>query len=331
MTEGNARMPLFDLPLPELERYIPERDEPAEFDAFWADTFTEALEHPLDARFEPVDALLPGVDVLDVTYAGFGGYPIRAWLLLPAYRPEEPLPCIVRFMGYGSGRGLPNEWTLWPAAGCAQFVMDTRGQGSDGVVGDTGDSGSTGPSVPGFLTRGIDDPRQHYYRRVFTDAVRAVDAARSHPRVDSARVVVAGRSQGGAIALAAAAFCENLLGVLCDVPFLCDVRRAASLTDREPYAEIARYCRTHRDRVDRVFATLAYLDGVNLARRGAAPALFSVGLMDLVCPPSTVYAAYNCYAGPKRMAAYPFNEHEGGEAFHVREQLAFVRGLLESA
>ncbi|HJY25267.1 MAG TPA: acetylxylan esterase, partial [Actinomycetes bacterium] len=95
-----------------------------------------------------------------------------------------------------------------------------------------------------------------------------------------------------------------------------------------PYAEVARYCRTHRDRVHRVFETLAYVDGVNLARRGTAPALFSVALMDAVCPPSTVYAAYNSYAGPKRMVVYPYNQHEGGEAFHIREQLAFVRELL---
>jgi cephalosporin-C deacetylase len=321
-------MPLFDLPLPELERYVPQRDEPADFDAFWLQTLAETRKHPLDARFEPVDALLPGVEAFDVTYAGFGGHPIKAWLLLPAYLDDGPLPCVVRFMGYGSGRGLPQEWTLWPAAGYAQLVMDSRGQGSDGVVGDTGDLAATGPSGPGFLTRGIDDPRDHYYRRLFADAVRAVETARAHPRVDPHRVIVAGRSQGGAIALAAAALCDDLVGVMPDVPFLCDVRRAASLTGEEPYAEVSRYCRTHRDRVDRVFATLAYVDGVNLARRGTTPALFSVGLMDMVCPPSTVYAAYNSYAGPKRMVVYPYNQHEGGEAFHVREQLMFVRSLL---
>jgi cephalosporin-C deacetylase len=231
-------------------------------------------------------------------------------------------------MGYGSGRGLPYEWTLWPAAGFAQLVMDTRGQGSDGIVGDTADVGWTGPSVPGVLTRGIEDPREHYYRRVFTDAVRAVDTARSHQRINPARIVVSGRSQGGAIALAAAALCDDVLGVMSDVPFLCDIRRAVTLTDEEPYLEIVRYCRTRRDSADRVFATLAYLDGVNFARRATAPALFSVGLMDMVCPPSTVYAAHNCYAGPKRMVTYPFNEHEGGDAFQVREQLAFVRDLL---
>ena len=34
-------MPAFDLPLPELERYRPDIDEPADFDAFWRDTLKE--------------------------------------------------------------------------------------------------------------------------------------------------------------------------------------------------------------------------------------------------------------------------------------------------
>ena len=58
--------------------------------------------------------------------------------------------------------------------------------------------------------------------------------------------------------------------------------------------------------------TLSYFDGAVLARSAKAPALFSVGLMDDICPPSTVYAAFNAYGGPKEIREYPFNDHEGG-------------------
>jgi cephalosporin-C deacetylase len=50
--------------------------------------------------------------------------------------------------------------------------------------------------------------------------------------------------------------------------------------------------------------------------------------MDLICPPSTVYAAYNAYAGEKRMAVYPYNDREGGGAFHQVEQMTWLRSLL---
>ena len=81
------------------------------------------------------------------------------------------------------------------------------------------------------------------------------------------------------------------------MPFLCDFPRATTLTDDDPYAEIGRYLKAHRDHVDRVFRTLAYFDVAILGSRAAAPALFSVGLMDEICPPSTVYAAFNRYGG----------------------------------
>ena len=77
-------MAQFDLPLAELEGLRPERREPADFDAFWARTLDEARAHPLDARFERADAPFPLVDAFDVTFRGFAGQPVRAWLLLPA-------------------------------------------------------------------------------------------------------------------------------------------------------------------------------------------------------------------------------------------------------
>jgi cephalosporin-C deacetylase len=80
--------------------------------------------------------------------------------------------------------------------------------------------------------------------------------------------------------------------------------------------------------VDRVFDTLSYFDGLNFAPRAKAKALFSVGLMDQVCPPSTVYAAYNRWAGPKEIRVWPYNDHEGGQAFQDREKLAFLKRHL---
>ena len=54
-----------------------------------------------------------------------------------------------------------------------------------------------------------------------------------------------------------------------DVPFLCHYRRATEITDAHPYSEIARYLRVHRDKVEQVFKTLGYFDGVNFAGAGA--------------------------------------------------------------
>src|SRR5512135_2128781 len=158
-------MAFFDFPYEELVKYRPERVEPADFDHFWSETLSAARAYPLAARFEPVDAGLRLIEAYDLTYNGYGGQPIKGWFLLPAQR-ISPLPCVVHFIGYGGGRSYPIEWTQFPAAGYALLVMDTRGQGSAWSPGDTPDpepSGSS-PHFPGFMTRGVLDPKTDYYR-----------------------------------------------------------------------------------------------------------------------------------------------------------------------
>ena len=145
---------------------------------------------------EPVDSGLVTVDVRDLTFSGFAGQPVRGWVVVPR-AVEGPLPCVVEFIGYGGGRGLPHEWLDWSAAGYVHLVMDTRGQGSSWRTGATADADTGGPAAPGFLTRGIADPADYYYRRLFCDAARAVDVARGLAEVDPDRVAVAGASQGG--------------------------------------------------------------------------------------------------------------------------------------
>ncbi|MET7365758.1 acetylxylan esterase [Streptomyces sp. NPDC005566] len=324
-------MALFDLPLDELRTYSSGSAEPADFDAFWSATLEEARTHDLDATFElRTDTGLTTVDVYDVTFAGFGGHPVRGWLVMPA-GTTRPLPLVVEFIGYGGGRGLPHSYLLWASAGMAHFVMDTRGQGSGWAPGDTADPVGSGPSLPGFMTRGIEDRDAYYYRRLITDAVRAVEAARSHPLTDAARTAAIGASQGGGLALAVGGLIPDLAAVAPDVPFLCDFPRAISLTDRMPYREIGNYLKTHRGRAEQARATLAYFDGVHFAARCRAPALFSVALEDQTCPPSTVFAAFNAYAHPdKEIEVYDFNDHEGGGPFQQAVQLARLPRLLKA-
>ena len=321
-------MAYFDLPLEQLKTYLPDRNEPADFEAFWQDTLAETRRYPLEPRFEPSGYGLHTVESFDVTFAGYAGQPIKGWLILPRQR-SGPLPCVVEYIGYGGGRGFPTQWLLYPSAGYATLVMDTRGQGSAWLNGDTPDLEPDGssPSYPGFMTRGILNPATYYYRRLITDAVRAVETARSHPAVDPDRVAVTGVSQGGGLTLAVSGLVQDVKACLADVPFLCHYRRATELIDTSPYSEIVHFLKTHRDKVETVFKTLSYFDGLNFAARAAAPALFSVGLRDDTCPPSTVYAAYNHYKGPKQMRVYEFNEHDGGGPYQELEKLKFLAEL----
>jgi cephalosporin-C deacetylase len=319
---------LFDLPLEELRTYRPARQEPADFQQFWDETLVQTRRHPLAARFEPIDFGLQSAETFDVTFSGYEGQPIKGWFLLPRQR-REPVPCVVEFIGYGGGRGFPIDWLVWSSVGFAHLVMDTRGQGSAWRQGDTPDAneGATGPHYPGFMTQGILEPLSYYYRRVFADAVRAVEAARSHPSVDAQRIAVTGASQGGGMTIAVSGLVPDVAVAMPDVPFLSHYRRAVEITDSHPYVEISAYLRVHREKLETVFQTLSYYDGMNFATRARARALFSVALMDDICPPSTVFAAYNHYAGPKDICVYPYNDHRGGESYQTLEKIKVLTGM----
>jgi cephalosporin-C deacetylase len=321
-------MALFDLPLTDLRTYRPERAEPADFDAFWKNTL--AAGHDLAPEFHPHDAALTEVEVYDTSFAGWGGHRVSGWLIVPKHA-AEPVPCVVVYVGYGRGRGTPHDHLVWPAAGRGVLVVDTRGQGAVGGdhAGVTGDpQGGAHPQSPGFMTDGILDPELYYYRRVFTDAVRAVDAAKSHPAVDAGRVSIAGGSQGGGIATAVAGLRDDVAAAMVDVPFLTHFRRAVEITNNDPYQEIVRFLKTQRGADEQVFRTLSYFDGQHFAARAACPALYSVALMDQTCPPSTVFASYNHWAHAKKsIEVYPWNGHEGGTAEHRSTQLRWLKGM----
>jgi cephalosporin-C deacetylase len=320
-------MPMFDLTGAELRAHRCDVAPPDDLQEFWAGTLAAARAQGGAPRLTPVATPLRLIETFDVTFPGYAGDPIKAWLHRPA-GASEALPCVVEYRGYGGGRGLAHEVAHWAVAGYAHFVMDSRGQGSGYTTGETPDPHPSTAAQPGVMTRGILDRDTYYYRRLFTDAARAVDAARALPQVDGALVAVVGASQGGGMSLAVAALVPDLVAVMTDVPYLCDMRRATQIGDKDPYGEIVRYLKSHRDQVDRVFEALRYFDGAVLATLATAPALFSVALMDEICPPSTVYAAYNGYAGAKEIREYAYNDHEGGGAFHTLVQLNWLADRL---
>lgn len=317
-------MPFPDLIQPELGDYVSRVETPGDFSDFWAQTIAEARGIGGAVSLVRVETSLRAVEVYDVTFPGFGGHPVKGWLVLPTQRSGK-LPLVVQYVGYGGGRGFAHEQLHWAASGYAYFRMDTRGQGSGWSTGATADPVGSTASLPGVMTKGVLDKADYYYRRVFTDGVRAIDALVTHEAIDAGRIAVCGGSQGGGIALAVAGIDSRVTAAMPDVPFLCDFPRAVQKAGRDPYGEIVRFLAQHRDKKAQVFETLRYFDGVCFARQAKAASLFSVAVMDDICPPSTVYGAFNAYAGAdKSIVEYEFNNHEGGGPFQERAQMEWL-------
>jgi cephalosporin-C deacetylase len=146
-----------------------------------------------------------------------------------------------------------------------------------------------------------------------------------------AQVAVTGGSQGGALALAAAALNPDVVRVChADVPFLCDIQRAITLAPQAPYTEIPEFLAQNITLIEPALNTLRYVDCALLARRITAATLMSVGLMDDVCPPSTVFAAYNEISSAKEIAVFPYSGHYW-PMMHTERQLAHLHDHFPAA
>jgi cephalosporin-C deacetylase len=154
-------MPLTDLTLEELQAYVPALETPVDLREFWERTLAESTKGPIDVQAERVSTHLMTVEHHDVSFSGYDGARIRAWLTRPT-GVDADLPLVVEFQGYNGGRGLPVERLTWASAGYAHLFVDTRGQGGTwGGGGHTPDPVGSDPSAPGFLTRGILDPQTY--------------------------------------------------------------------------------------------------------------------------------------------------------------------------
>jgi cephalosporin-C deacetylase len=323
-------MPWYDMPLEQLREYRTSTPEPDGLDAWWAERIAQARALARPATVTPHQPrLYDPIEVFDVEFSGAGGDRVKAWYLRPRETPGAPL--VVKYIGYGGGRGTPTEHVLLPSLGYALLVMDSRGQGGKWTSGATPDGAiGTGPENSLVMTRGITTPENYYYTRMFTDAALAVDAAVELAGA-SQGIAVTGGSQGGALALATAALRSDVVRVChADVPFLCDIQRAITLAPRLPYTEIPEFLAENIELVEPALNTLRYVDCALLARRITATTLVSVGLMDDICPPSTVFAAYNEITADKEIAVFPYSGHSWPLA-HTERQLAHLRDHLPSA
>ena len=310
-------MGVFDLPLDELRAYRGRNPKPADFDAYWARALAELDATPPDVDLQPHPNPARFAECFDLWFTGVRGARIHAQFMRP--RESGPHPAILRFHGY-SWHSL--DWfdkLAWVAQGFVVAALDVRGQG--GLSEDVG--GVKGTTLRGQIIRGLaDEPDKLLFRQIFLDTVRLARIVMDRPDVDATRVAVSGGSQGGGLSLACAALEPRIWRAAPVFPFLCDYRRVWEMDlARDAYEELVyyftRFDPTH-EREEETFTRLGYIDVQHLADRIRARVQMTTALMDMICPPSTQFAAYNKITSPKEMVLYPDLGHENLPGEHDR-------------
>ncbi|MEA1996043.1 MAG: acetylxylan esterase, partial [Gemmatimonadota bacterium] len=279
---------------------------PEDYSRFWREASVELVRIPVDPRLEEVVVDdLPGARRYRVSLASVGGGRVFGWLTLPP--GDGPFPAVLAVPGAGVGRTA--KGSAYARDGFAVFSINVHGIEPD-REDEYYERIKNGPMGGyDYLHYGKQDPYHFYFRRVIQDCMRALDYMCSRDDIDTTRIGMMGSSQGGFLSLMTASADKRIKGLVASVPGLCD--HTGSLYGRAAGGPQLLDDVTG-DATARVVRTLSYYDAALAAQLIKAPALLGIGFLDAVCPPTTVYAAYNNLAGCKAVENFETGGHGHG-------------------
>jgi cephalosporin-C deacetylase len=309
--------------------------DPADFDTFWrkqkAALDTIAPDYVLTPAPEMSNA---DVDVSYLSFQNMGNWAghSRFYGVLSVPRGAGPYPVVLSVPGAGV-RGYAGERAL-AAKGFITLQVGIHGIPVN-LPAPVYESLARGAlaEYPRFQ---LDDREGYYYRRVYLGVLRAADYLAAHPRWDGRHFFTLGGSQGGQLAIMAAALDRRVTGVAASFPAYSDVSGYA----RGTTGGWPGLFRTGADGkladapVEAKLATTAYYDTVNFARRLRVPGFYYWGYNDTVTPPTSTFAAYNAIVAPKQLLIQPDQGHMAPAAQQARIDqwlLDQVRGATAAA
>jgi len=276
----------------------PTVQDPADFNAFWDKARAELAQMPLDARM----TLIPEkcTEKVNVYHVSFQNHPknSRVYGILCVPAKEGRYPAVLLVPGYGI---RPYNGDV---ATAEKGVITLQ-------IGIHGIPVNLAPNIYNDLGAGalrdlelfnMDNKDAYYYKRVYLGCVRANDFLASLPQFDGTNLGITGESQGGALSIVTAALDKRVKALVATYPAFCDLTgylhgRAGGwpplFTDPEPEAVL-------KQKV----STIGYYDVVNFARRVQIPGYYTWGFNDGICPPTSMYAAYNVITAPKTLGIY---------------------------
>ncbi|MCG8305933.1 MAG: acetylxylan esterase [Cytophagales bacterium] len=285
------------------EQIKPTASLPAGFKRFWDRAMEKNKDIPMDVQM----TLLPGrctesVDVYHVSFQNFKiGSRIYGVLCMP--KKVGAYPAVLEVPGAGI-RPYYGRVDL-AEDGIISFQMGIHGipVTMEPYIYDNLRRGA----LNGYWEMNLDDKDKYYYKRVYLGCVRAVDFITSLPEFDGYNLAVAGGSQGGALSIVAAGLDSRIKYLAVDYPALSDLSgylhgRAGGWPHLFHPADSSNY---KEDKIE----TALYYDVVNFARQLTQTGWYSWGFNDTVCPPTTMYSAYNVITSRKELHLFQDTGH----------------------
>lgn len=275
---------------------------------FWNATRSILNETPVDAALtECPERSGREYETWNVALNSYGSQRLRGFYTVPRHAPPSgKFPAMLAVPGYGGAKEIPYHVVMY---GFAVLTLFPWAQGESIVEGDL-------PEGVTKLTYNVTDKATYYYRAAYMDCVRGVDFLAARDEVDSNRIGMWSRSQGGGFTLATAALDHRLAAAVAEEPFLCNYPVAIDI-DTRPYHELRNYVHEHPEQREAMLDTLRYFDTLTLADAITCPILANIGMADTTCPYETVMPVFDRIKAQKSLLVYPDLTHSPCADFNV--------------
>lgn len=301
---------------------------PDDFDAFWSAQKAALAQVEMKSTLTPVNSPVPKVDAFDAQITCLGA-PVSGYYGRPKNAKAKSYPAILFVHGAGVG-GSSLGAVAWSEREGGMLSMDINAHGlPNGKPKAFYDEQAAG-ALKDYRFQGRDDREKCYFKGMFLRVIRALDFLTAQPEWDGKTLIVYGSSQGGFQAFAAAGLDARVTFFCAGVPAGCDhTGSAAGRINGWPKLVTL----TEGQAVEAELQTARYFDNVNFATRAKCQgAAVTVGFIDTVCPPSSVYAAYNVLTMPKTLHTMPLTGHKSSpeaSTFMTEAALAHVRAMRQ--
>ncbi len=281
------------------DQIMPTTTLPSDFEQFWEEAKNALAKIPV----KPILTLLPErcTDKVDVYHVSIDNIQGKIYGILCKPKAEGKYPAILHV----------------PGAGVRPYYGDIA-SAENGIIslqiGIHGipvtldqyiyDNLRLGP-LSNYQIANLDDKDNYYYKRVYLGCVRAVDFIESLDCYNGKDVAVTGGSQGGALSIITAALDSRISYLAAIYPALSDL--TGYLHGRAggwPHM----FLNDFTNKPEKI-ETSKYYDVVNFARFVKVPGWYSWGYNDNVCPPTSMYAAYNVITAPKELHLFQETQH----------------------
>ena len=314
----------------------PGAKRPGDFETYWKNVKKSLNEMPQEIK----RAVVLGTDrdngysCEDIEINCPGPKPVHGYFAKPEKAAPNSLPIVLLVHAAGVKgfwcRSEPGNALLYAKMGALCFDLNAHGMMNDQP--DSYYADLENGDLKTYWLQGLTKRDEVYFRGMYLRLLRTIDFLTKQPEWDGKRILVIGESQGGGQALVAAGLDNRVSAVVAIVPAMCDW--FGTLAGRmggwpQPFES--------NSAKKEMMKALPYFDAANILKDSKAIIYTEIGLIDMTCPSTSVYAAVNQAPGQKIICTVPYRPHhqpEGAlaktwqEDFYNPREL-FIRNYLK--